>query len=147
MQKMTSPSSDSSSPPSSIEAPPTLPPMVYSMACFYLAMVGLVGLIANGFVAFLYCKSKKVRTQLSSKFQLKPNFLLLAAAHPLQQAADVPGLGGGHHCPVWDTCRLPRQLEQVRVYGVVVYQLVVYNNIFFSEAGLDLSLSAPQQVH
>ena len=40
---------------------PPLSHLVYSMACIYLAMVGLVGFTANAFVAFLYCKSKKVR--------------------------------------------------------------------------------------
>ena len=42
-----------------MSAPP-LSHLVYSMACIYLAMVGLVGFTANAFVAFLYCKSKKV---------------------------------------------------------------------------------------
>ena len=39
---------------------PPLSHLVYSLACIYLSMVGLVGFTANGFVVFLYYKSKKV---------------------------------------------------------------------------------------
>ena len=112
---------------------PPLSHLVYSMACIYLAMVGLVGFTANAFVAFLYCKSKKVRrafvinqSQSSCVTQLFPgsqrqlilrmmnlSIIFISASHPIQQAADVPDLGGGHHHPVWDTCGLPCQLEHV----------------------------------
>ena len=45
---------------SSLMIAPPLSKLVYSLACFYLAIVGAVGFTANGFVVFLYCKSKKV---------------------------------------------------------------------------------------
>ena len=94
---------------------PPLSHLVYSMACIYLAMVGLVGFTANAFVAFLYCKSKKVSHEQHELIlsKLGPKLIHISASHSIQQAADVPDLGGGHDHHVRDTDRLPCQLEHV----------------------------------
>ena len=37
-----------------------LPSLVYSLACLYLAIVGVVGFTTNGIVMFIYWKVKRV---------------------------------------------------------------------------------------
>ena len=42
-----------------------------------------------------------------------PTFILISASHSIQQAVDVPDLGGGHHHHVRDSRGLSCQLEYV----------------------------------
>ena len=45
-----------------------LPPLVYDLACAYLALVFVIGAAANGSVTFIFIKSKKVKGNLQFFF-------------------------------------------------------------------------------